>query len=78
MPSQHANPGLTVRPPVEVKDAAQAVLTERGKEMQGFVTACLATLAAEPDRLLRLVGRHWPPPRRRGRPPQQKAGTQSE
>lgn len=68
MVSRHANPGLTVRPPAEVKSAAQAVLDRRGREMQAFVTACLIAVAAEPDKLLALLAPYWPDPRPRGRP----------
>jgi hypothetical protein len=68
MGSQHADPALTVRPPAEVKAAAQAVLDERDREMRAFVTACLAGVAAEPDKMLKLLTRYWPAPKARGRP----------
>lgn len=68
MPSQHANPALTVRPPADVKAAAQTELDDRGKEMQAFVTACLAAVANEPDKMLSVVEKYWPAPRPRGRP----------
>jgi hypothetical protein len=68
MGSQHADPALTVRPPAEVKDRADAVLKERGLEMRGFVVACLAALADDPDALLAHLGKHWPAEKPRGRP----------
>jgi hypothetical protein len=68
MGSQHADPALTVRPPAKVKTSAEEVLEARGLEMRAFVVACLATLAAEPDVLLDLIGKRWPEPKPRGRP----------
>jgi hypothetical protein len=66
--SDHADPALTVRPPAEVKARAQAELAARGRGLRGFVTACLAALVAEPDRLLALLDAHWPAEKPRGRP----------
>jgi hypothetical protein len=67
--SQHAEPeGLTVRPGAEVKAAASKVLAARELEMRGFIVACLAALAADPDGLLAMLAPHWPPPKPRGRP----------
>ena len=69
MSSQHRDPPLNVRPPTADRTAATDALTERGKDMTGFVTACLRALAANPDRLLRQLAPHWPEPKPRGRPP---------
>jgi hypothetical protein len=66
--SQHAERALTVRPPVELRNAAQRVLTERDREMQAFVVACLAALTADPDPFLAQLAVYWPPPKPRGRP----------
>ncbi|MTD57176.1 hypothetical protein [Amycolatopsis pithecellobii] len=68
MGSQHADPALTVRPPAEVKDRADAVLKERGLPMRGFVVACLAALADDPDAFLAHLAKHWPAEKPRGRP----------
>ncbi len=68
MGSQHADPALTVRPSAEVKSRADTVLKERGLEMRGFVVACLAALAAEPEPLLATLKQHWPAEKPRGRP----------
>jgi hypothetical protein len=42
----------------------------RDRDMTGLITATLATLVAEPERLLTLLESHWPDPKPRGRPPQ--------
>jgi hypothetical protein len=68
MPNVHANPGLTTRPPEEVQAAAKTALADRGHHMEAFIAACLAALAANPDRFLAALARHWPEPRPRGRP----------
>ena len=68
MGSQHADPALTVRPPAEVKAAAQAILDQRDLELRAFITACLSAIAAEPDRMLTLLAEYWPQAKRRGRP----------
>ncbi len=68
MSSQHADAALTVRPPADVKGAAQEALAVRDREMRAFVVACLTALAADPDRLLDLLGPYWPARKRRGRP----------
>ncbi|WP_216216881.1 hypothetical protein [Amycolatopsis aidingensis] len=71
MPSEHAEPALTVRAPAELKSAAQDVLNDRGLEMRSFIVACLTGLREDPDGLLDVLARHWPAPkpRRGGRPP---------
>lgn len=68
MPNVHANPGLTTRPPREVRDTAKAKLSERGREVESFIHACLNALNANPDRFLAQLAEHWPEPRPRGRP----------
>lgn len=66
--SQHRDEPLNVRPPNEDRKAAHAALGERGKDMTGFITACLRALVRDPDRLLALLAPHWPAPKARGRP----------
>ena len=68
MAGKHANPTLTVRPPVEVYETAKALLGDEGREVRDFVVACLTTLTKEPETMISTVARHWPPPARRGRP----------
>jgi hypothetical protein len=66
--SQHADPALTVRPPAAVMNQAKEVLDGRGREIRGFVVACLSALNADPDRFLAQLAEHWPPTKPRGRP----------
>lgn len=66
--SQHSNPALTVRPERPVKAGATAVLSDRGLEMEAFITACLVALADDPDRFLAALRPYWPPVKPRGRP----------
>jgi hypothetical protein len=68
MNSQHADPALTVRPDVQVKDAASRVLSEHGLQMQAFIVACLTALAEDPEPFLATLRPHWPPVKPRGRP----------
>lgn len=68
MADRHRDPPLTVRPPADVLAGAQAVMAERSLEMRGFVSACLAAVAHDPDGFLRVLDGHWPPEKRRGRP----------
>lgn len=73
MVSQHRDRTLNVRPATEAREAAEAVLAEHQRDMTSFITACLATLAAEPDKMLRAVAKQWPAPKPMGRPPAAKA-----
>jgi hypothetical protein len=66
MSSQHRDPALTVRPPADLKAAAQEAL--RGREMQAFVVACLTALTADPDGFLARLEDHWPARKPLGRP----------
>lgn len=66
MSSQHRDPGMTIRPPAELKAAAQTALGDR--EMRAFVVACLAALVADPDRFLAGLDAYWPEKKVRGRP----------
>lgn len=68
MSSQHKNPGLTVRPDVKTRKAAQQELNDRGLEMKAFVEACLCAVATNPDAFLAQLRAHWPPQAKRGRP----------
>lgn len=68
MASQHADPQLNVRPPAAVMEQAKDTLQEHGREIRGFVAACLAALNADPDTFLAQLAEHWPPEKRRGRP----------
>lgn len=67
--SQHRDPALTVRPDPAVRAAGQAALDTRSRGLQAFITACLACLAADPDRMLALLDPYWPPTKKPGRPP---------
>ncbi|WIX85837.1 hypothetical protein [Amycolatopsis sp. DG1A-15b] len=60
MPSKHRDPALTVRPPKDLKDDAQAVLSGRKLEMRAFVVACLTALVKDPERFLAALKPHWP------------------
>jgi hypothetical protein len=63
MPSKHRDPALTVRPPKDLKDDAQAVLSGRRLEMRAFVVACLTALTKDPERFLAALKPHWPAPK---------------
>lgn len=69
MSNRHKDRALTFRPPEEVRAPAQDALTERGREIGAFLTACLDALAANPDGFLAQLAPHWPDPKPRGRPP---------
>ncbi|WP_410583940.1 hypothetical protein [Amycolatopsis sp. lyj-108] len=69
MSSQHADPQLNVRPPADVTEQAKRLLEERGREVRGFVVACLTAFNADPDTFLTQLDEHWPPVKPRGRPP---------
>lgn len=66
MPSQHANPQLNVRPPAEDLQPAKRILSGRGREISGFVIACLRALRADPDGFLGVLEQHWPSAAPRG------------
>lgn len=68
MSSQHRDPALTIRPPAELKAAAQTALA--GREMRGFVVACLSALVSDPQGFLAQLEGHWPEKKPRGRPRQ--------
>ncbi|MET8411122.1 hypothetical protein ABZV34_23975 [Streptomyces sp. NPDC005195] len=78
MSSNHRDPGLTVRPPVALKAAAQEQLGQRGRETKAFVVACLNALVADPDGFLETLAEHWPAESRRGRPPKENRASASD
>ncbi|GHF33311.1 hypothetical protein [Streptomyces fumanus] len=59
---------MIVRPGEALKQGATQALNNRGREMQGFVVACLNALVADPDSFLRRLSGHWPAEKPRGRP----------
>ncbi|MEU0947528.1 hypothetical protein ABZ379_33240 [Streptomyces canus] len=65
---RHRDPVLNVRPEATLKAQATQALSERDREMQGFVVACLNALVAEPDGFLERLKEHWPAEKPRGRP----------
>ncbi|GHE51097.1 hypothetical protein [Streptomyces capitiformicae] len=67
-PDRHRDPGLTVRPGADLKQQATQALSDRDREMQGFVVACLTALVADPDGFLERLAEHWPAEKPRGRP----------
>jgi hypothetical protein len=68
MSNEHADPPLTVRPPLPVLEAAKDALESRGLDMRGFVVASLDELADETDQVLARLAHRWPPPKPRGQP----------
>lgn len=62
-------PDVYVRGPVPEKEPAQQVLKSEGRQLKGFVIACLRALLANPERFLAHLDGHWPEPKRAGRPP---------
>lgn len=67
--SQHRDKALGVRPPNDIREQAQEQLNQRGREMVGFITACLAALVADPNTFLGQLDAHWQAPKPQGRPP---------
>jgi len=68
MANQHQYPARSYRPdPDELADA-RAQLPD-GKDMNGFLRACLRTLRDDPDAIVTLVEPRWPPARPQGRKP---------
>jgi hypothetical protein len=68
MVSEHADPAITVRPPIEIQQTAKALLRDHGFQMLEFVVAMLTALTKETDQVLALAQRHRPPAKPRGRP----------
>lgn len=68
MSSQHADPQLNVRPPAAVMEQAKQHLAGHGREVRGFVVACLGALNANPDAFLAQLAEYWPADKPRGRP----------
>jgi hypothetical protein len=61
---------VIVKAPKDQLDAATALLTDRGKDIDEWAVAAVAELAAEPDATLARLQRYWPAPKRSpGRPP---------
>ncbi|WP_406490575.1 hypothetical protein OHB06_00855 [Streptomyces sp. NBC_01604] len=65
---RHRDPRLTVRPDTDLKQQATQALSDRDREMQGFVVACLNALVVDPDGFLERLKEHWPAEKPRGRP----------
>lgn len=59
---------MTVRVDETLKDGAQETLSNRHRELRSFVEACLSAVYKDPDKFLKILEPHWPPPRPRGRP----------
>jgi|GEM_PF-4160000 len=68
--SSHKHPKMSVRPPIEVREAAKAALDARGWTMQEFVTACLEIVGRDPGKLFPVIAAAKPEIKR-GRPPKQ-------
>jgi hypothetical protein len=56
-----------VRPPAELREQTQALLRESGRDMNGFLVACMNAMVSSPESLLEQLREHWPAPKR-GRP----------
>ncbi|MGP3990800.1 hypothetical protein [Streptomyces sp. 3N207] len=78
MSSQHRDPALTVRPPADLKEAAQSALSARDIEIRAFVVACLKALVANPDQFLKVLTGHWPEKKPRGRPRRSSVATEGQ
>lgn len=68
-PDKHHLKPKAFRPEPDEYDQAKAVLAKEGREMDGFLRACLRLLHENPAALLALLGPHWPPVKPRGQPP---------
>lgn len=69
MISRHSQrTGVSARTDPEVRDAANAVLEERGWNLKQFIVAALKAVAVQPDQMLKFLEAHRPPERPRGRP----------
>jgi hypothetical protein len=70
MPDLHRQNRATVRPPPEVKQAAQDALAGTGWTFNDFVVACLAMLVKRPKTFLKQL-EPYKPESKRGRPRKQ-------
>jgi hypothetical protein len=68
MPDRHRDPTVTARPPQEVKDAAGETLEARGWTVAEAVIAALSWILSDPDRAIKQLAPHRPPPKKTGRP----------
>lgn len=66
--NKHLDPGITVRAPAGLKDAARNVLAEHNRELRAFIVACLTALRDDPKHFLPHLDPYWPEPKPRGRP----------
>ena len=67
MPSQHRHPAKTFRPDPDEYAQLKADLGDR--TVDGFIVASMRSLREQPEALLALLERHWPPEKPKGRPP---------
>ncbi|MGX1480679.1 UNVERIFIED_CONTAM: hypothetical protein RKD50_009487 [Streptomyces canus] len=57
---RHTDPVLNVRPDATLKAQAMQALSERSRELQGFVAACLNALVADPGGFLEQLNEPHP------------------
>lgn len=70
MSSQHRLKPTNFRPEPDEIEPVKKALADHGREMEGFLRACLLAYQADPDGFTATLEPHWPPPRPRGRPRQ--------
>lgn len=68
MSSQHRLRPTNFRPEPDEIEPVKKALADQGRELEGFLRACLLAYQADPEALGALLAPHWPPPRPRGRP----------
>lgn len=71
MASQHKQRQGSWRPDPDEYETTKSLLSARGKNITGFMRACMRWLRHDPDAALAVLAEHWPSPRRFGRPPRQ-------
>lgn len=77
MSDRHRDPGVTARPPQEVKDAATNALAAQGWTVSDAVIAALAWIISDPASALAQLSPHRPPPKKTGRPRKRRDGESS-
>lgn len=72
-PDYHRTPTRSFWPDLDEYNQAKDALGERGRYVSDFLRACLSWFNHSPAAALDVLGKHWPEPRRPGRPRQDEA-----
>ena len=66
-PDRHRDAAILVRPTVQLRDQARAILEANGWTMNDFLIACLVLLTKNPSAMLNRL-KEFRPPEKKGRP----------